>query len=158
MSAIYDGGEAEYHDPISGAQTQRQVAGSIFDAWLAAHDAALFAALSTPPADDVREALAHILWEAAVGDNPEGVPGESWEELLAEEPVWAQGYYFQADAAMRAFEVLPRGTVIEPKRPYSEAVDVEHGAWETDDIEERAHDLLAVVAFRRAEAAREVHP
>lgn len=60
---------------------------------------------------DVREALAHILWEAAVGDNPEGVPGESWEELLAEEPVWAQGYYFQADAAMRAFEVLPRGTV-----------------------------------------------
>lgn len=55
---IYDGGEAEYHDPISGAQTQRRVAGYIFDAWLAAHDAALREALSTPPADDVREALA----------------------------------------------------------------------------------------------------
>lgn len=36
---IYDGGEAEYHDPEHGAQTQRQVAGEIFDRWLAAHDA-----------------------------------------------------------------------------------------------------------------------
>lgn len=53
---------------------------------------------------------------------------------------------------------MPRGTVTDTERPYSEAVDVEHGAWETDDIEERAHDLLAVVAHRRAEAAREVHP
>ena len=36
---IYDGGEAEYHDPIHGAQTQRQVAGEIFDRWVAARDA-----------------------------------------------------------------------------------------------------------------------
>lgn len=36
---IYDGGEAEYHDPIHGAQTQRQIAGEIFDRWLAEHDA-----------------------------------------------------------------------------------------------------------------------
>lgn len=53
---IYDGGESEHHDPISGAQTQRQVAGSIFDAWLAAHDTALRESLLAPPAD-VREAL-----------------------------------------------------------------------------------------------------
>ncbi|WP_336633609.1 MULTISPECIES: hypothetical protein [unclassified Microbacterium] len=37
-----------------------------------------------------------------------------------------------------------------PRRPYSEAVDTEHGAWDTDDIEEHAHDLLAVVRHRRA--------
>lgn len=36
---IYDGGEAEYHDPINGAKDQRRLAGGIFDAWLAAHDA-----------------------------------------------------------------------------------------------------------------------
>lgn len=36
---IYDGGEAEYHDPEHGAQTQRRIAGDIFDRWLAAHDA-----------------------------------------------------------------------------------------------------------------------
>lgn len=53
---IYDGGESEHHDPINGAQTQRQVAGSIFDAWLAAHDTALRESLLAPPTD-VREAL-----------------------------------------------------------------------------------------------------
>lgn len=35
---IYDGGESEYHDPIHGTQTQRAVAGDIFDRWLTAHD------------------------------------------------------------------------------------------------------------------------
>lgn len=35
---IYDGGEAEFHDPIHGAQTQRQIAGEIFDRWLVEHD------------------------------------------------------------------------------------------------------------------------
>lgn len=37
-------------------------------------------------------------------------------------------------------------------RPYSEATDIEYGAWETDDIEEHAQDMLAVVRFRRAAA------
>lgn len=36
---IDDGGLAEYHDPIHGAQIQRLMAGEIFDRWLAAHDA-----------------------------------------------------------------------------------------------------------------------
>lgn len=36
---IYDGGESEYYDPISGAKEQRRIAGEIFDRWLAAHDA-----------------------------------------------------------------------------------------------------------------------
>jgi hypothetical protein len=36
---IYDGGEAEFHDPINGAREQRRMAGAIFDAWLAARDA-----------------------------------------------------------------------------------------------------------------------
>lgn len=35
---IYDGGEAEFHDPIHGAQTQRRVAGEIWDRWQKAHD------------------------------------------------------------------------------------------------------------------------
>lgn len=35
---IYDGGESEYHDPEHGAQTQRKIAGDIFDMWLAEHD------------------------------------------------------------------------------------------------------------------------
>lgn len=35
---IYDGGESEYHDPINGAQTQRKIAGDIFDSWLSEHD------------------------------------------------------------------------------------------------------------------------
>lgn len=35
---IYDGGEAEYHDPINGARERRRVMGAIFDAWLTAHD------------------------------------------------------------------------------------------------------------------------
>lgn len=35
---IYDGGESEYHDPEHGAQTQRKIAGDIFDAWLTEHD------------------------------------------------------------------------------------------------------------------------
>lgn len=36
---IYDGGEADYYDPINGAKEQRRIAGEIFDRWLAAHDA-----------------------------------------------------------------------------------------------------------------------
>ena len=36
---IYDGGEAEYYDPINGAKEQRRRAGEVFDRWLAAHDA-----------------------------------------------------------------------------------------------------------------------
>lgn len=36
---IYDGGEAAYYDPISGASEQRRIAGGIFDAWLAAYTA-----------------------------------------------------------------------------------------------------------------------
>ena len=36
---IYDGGEAEYYDPISGASEQRRIAGGIFDAWLAVYTA-----------------------------------------------------------------------------------------------------------------------
>jgi hypothetical protein len=36
---IDDGGRAEYHDPINGAAEQRRIAGAIFDAWLAEHDA-----------------------------------------------------------------------------------------------------------------------
>lgn len=35
-------------------------------------------------------------------------------------------------------------------RPYSEATDIEYSAWETDDIEEHAQDMLAVVRYRRA--------
>jgi len=39
-------------------------------------------------------------------------------------------------------------------RPYDEATDHEYGAWETDDLEEHAHDMLAVVRHRRDEANR----
>ncbi|UOQ58112.1 hypothetical protein MUN78_04500 [Leucobacter allii] len=38
------------------------------------------------------------------------------------------------------------------ERPYSEDIDHEYGAWETNDIEEHAHDMLAVVQHRRAAA------
>lgn len=52
---IYDGGEAEYHDPERGAQTQRQVAGEIFDRWLAAHDAEILAAERERIIQDMQE-------------------------------------------------------------------------------------------------------
>lgn len=49
-------------------------------------------------------------------------------------------------AALRARPTLDRGA----QRPYDEATDHEYGAWETDDLEEHALDMLAVVAHRRA--------
>lgn len=36
------------------------------------------------------------------------------------------------------------------ERPYDDAADHQYGAWETDDMEEYAHDLLAIVRHRRA--------
>ncbi|QGZ16679.1 hypothetical protein PBI_DEWDROP_31 [Microbacterium phage Dewdrop] len=47
---IYDGGESEYHDPEHGAQTQRQVAGEIFDRWLKARDERM--RLTAEPSDE----------------------------------------------------------------------------------------------------------
>ena len=35
---IYDGGEAEFYDPINGAREQRRFAGEVFDRWLEEHD------------------------------------------------------------------------------------------------------------------------
>lgn len=43
------------------------------------------------------------------------------------------------------------------ERPYDEATDHQYAAWETDDMEEHAHDMLAVVRHRRA-ALSAVHP
>lgn len=67
---IYDGGEAEYHDPIYGAQTQRQVMGGIFDAWLAAHDAEIVR--PGPIADAQVDAAAKTLIQAE--------PSEPWPD------------------------------------------------------------------------------
>lgn len=36
---IYDGGESAHYDPVNGEREHRRIAGGIFDAWLAAHDA-----------------------------------------------------------------------------------------------------------------------
>lgn len=65
---IYDGGEAEYHDPINGAKEQRRSAGEVFDTWLAAHDRALLdgAGPKSVP-DDEREALVARLRDHAAG-------------------------------------------------------------------------------------------
>lgn len=52
---IYDGGEAEYHDPIHGRETQRKVAGETFDRWLRAHDAALLARSPEPDVVVIRD-------------------------------------------------------------------------------------------------------
>ena len=42
---IDDGGQAEYHDPIHGAQDQARYAGRQFDLWLQHHDEELSAKL-----------------------------------------------------------------------------------------------------------------
>lgn len=55
---IYDGGEAEWHDPINGAKEQRRISGAIFDTWLAAHDARVAAATLR----DAAEALVADTW------------------------------------------------------------------------------------------------
>ncbi|PNW10656.1 hypothetical protein C1632_02535 [Microbacterium testaceum] len=96
----------------------------------------------TPPADDVREALAEA-WQLGFGagfiDRHRALPDENGDcgaTLPLPNPYG---------------EVRPHGTVTDAERPYSEAVDIELGAWETDDIEERALDLLTVVARRRKE-------
>jgi len=48
-------------------------------------------------------------------------------------------------------------TDIYTERPYSESTDVQYGAWETDDIEEHAFDMLAVVKYRRDHPHYETH-
>lgn len=59
------------------------------------------------------------------------------------------GFPFKASDFERVNPERPANPYME--RPYIEAVDIEHGAWETNDIEERAFDLLAVVRQRRIE-------
>lgn len=131
---IYDGGEAEYHDPISGAQTQRHVAGSIFDAWLAAHDAALLATVSTPPAEDVREALAE-----KARDSVDRIGG--WKHLRKFSGMNAEWMDVLRDAiicrvADALGEVRPRGTVTDAEAEHQGteyALEVGYDA-ETDGI------------------------
>lgn len=104
------------------------------------------------PADDVREALARTLWEAAVRDNPEGVPGESWEELIADEPAWAEGYYAQADAALAVFEVRPYGTVTDAENLHRVALYNSDGSPRSLD-EIRAEGMRKAAALNAAQEA-----
>ena len=83
-----------------------------------------------------------------LADHADRVADERDDPLIAE----------LSDALRTAAAGFRRQGPITDARPYSEATDIEYGAWETDDIEEHALDMLAVVAHRRAalEAAREV--
>ncbi|KQT75376.1 hypothetical protein [Microbacterium sp. Leaf436] len=62
----------------------------------------LVAALSTPPADGVREALAKILT---------GLDDREWAIATADGHSHLDGYFEAADRILSAFEVRPRGTV-----------------------------------------------
>ncbi|WP_427870564.1 hypothetical protein [Leucobacter luti] len=71
------------------------------------------------------------------------------------ERAWDAGYGLCGVAVMLAEDAV--ATVqAEPdetaERPYAEEVDHEYGAWDTDDLEEHAHEMLAVVRHRRAAA------
>lgn len=96
---IYDGGESEYHDPIHGAQTQRSIAGGIFDRWLAQHDAEVRTdALSSapePPTDEPEWKVACPHWEPGRITMRRGCTACAAERDLAyferEEPTWTRG-------------------------------------------------------------------
>lgn len=76
---IYDGGEAEYHDPIHGRQTQRKAAGETFDRWLKARDARL------------REEIASEI-HAEREDTPDGIGYDSYiNGLLKAEDIARNG-------------------------------------------------------------------
>lgn len=85
--------------------------------------------LSTPPADDVREALAEVLYEADIDNNPESQLPDSWEATCVEEPGWADGFRHAADRVRLEFEVRPRGTVTDAERlEYTVAAISDNGA------------------------------
>jgi len=65
---IDDGGQSEYDDPIHGAQTQRRVAGAIFDRWLAARDAKIRDEREPVVVDDAMRSRIGALVEQAQGD------------------------------------------------------------------------------------------
>jgi hypothetical protein len=99
---IYDGGEADYHDPISGAQTQRKVAGEIFDRWLAAHDAEVRAEAESDPAKDER-LVRYMAMVTPLGYQSALTVVQEMTKLLAteeiarasvvpEEPEWEYGF------------------------------------------------------------------
>ncbi|MDR6691372.1 hypothetical protein J2X55_002284 [Microbacterium sp. 1154] len=100
------------------------------------------AALSTPPADDVREALAAIVKRTS-----QAFGGPSLAEFANDPPT--RKHYATADAIRAAFEVRPHGTVTDAA-----------------DVDSRLRAALAVYLDLRTvarvmadlEAAREVHP
>jgi hypothetical protein len=96
-----------------------------------------------------REALAEVVYYWDVSEN---VGSKAWDQLAeGQRDVWRSA----ADVVLAAG--FRRQWPITAARPYSESTDIAHGAWETDDLEEFAMDLMAVVVHRRAalEAARD---
>lgn len=76
---IYDGGEAEYHDPINGAREQRRVAGATFDAWLIAHDAEV---RRQGPITDEWEYGYELIEQDTRDVLARGWPFNTWEEAM----------------------------------------------------------------------------
>lgn len=110
---------------------------------------ALHVLSAEPPTDDERDGIREAIDEAAAR-----YLGNTFTDAVTDGLV---DVIRDAVLASPAWRNRHRGPITDA-RPYSEAVDIELGAWETDEIEERAHDLLAVVRHRRghedAEAAR----
>jgi aspartate/methionine/tyrosine aminotransferase len=81
----------------------------------------------TPPADDVREALALTL--------------ENHQNSY--EPVDTQGFEGYADAILAAFEVRPRGAVTDAVEPYEYCVvnGLGHGIYMAKTLEEAREDI-----------------
>lgn len=108
----------------------------------------------TPTTDDERESLI----DALMSDAPL-IRDYDW---LGTKSSWPSERTVRREVGEVADAVLAWMNARRPsppteERPYDEATDHEYAAWDTDAIEEHAHDLLAVVRHRRAvEAAARV--
>lgn len=113
-----------------------------------------------PPSTGEREVIARIIFHPHTND----LARASWLDAAERYPDSATAFVHHRE--MESVNRLVSSPVwhnrhrdpIAEVRPYAEAVDIEHGAWETDDIEERAYDLLAVVRYRRSLEAAETTP
>lgn len=68
----------------------------------------------------------------------------------------ARGEYVVSEVDDEAGALIVSAVNLYEHRPYDEAMDHQYGAWESDDIEEAAHDMLAVVAHRRGHHSTEL--
>ena len=125
-----------------------QIYDQLLLAWNMARD--LSPQPSSPPADDVREALAKLLWLSSFEfSNPRREPITRWEDVQTS--AGRQKARYQAGVILDAFAVRPYGTVTAEDRE-AELRELHHF-----EVEQQLAETIAIVKRAQAAVLRHEH-